>query len=141
MEENQSVFDLQVDQTASQNLLGTARWAKFLSVVAFVCMGLFLILFLSLQSQLSRSFSELIPGLGASEGLGIILVVLIIVIGIVGLLMYFLLRAATHIKGGILTNNQQQFNAGLGYLKSYFTMYGIIAIIGLIFKILGLFSK
>jgi hypothetical protein len=104
-------------------------------------MGLFLILFLSLQSQLSRGLSDLIPGFGASEGFGIILVVIIIVIGIVGLLMYFLLRAATHIRGGIETKDQQQFNAGLGYLKSYFTMYGIIAIIGLIVKILGLFSK
>ena len=39
MEENHSIFDLQVDQTASKNLSDATRWAKFLSVTGFVLHG------------------------------------------------------------------------------------------------------
>ena len=62
MEENHSILDLQVDQTASKNLSDATRWAKFLSVTGFVCMGLMLIFFTVKQSEIISGLSMVIPG-------------------------------------------------------------------------------
>jgi hypothetical protein len=55
------------------------------------------------------------------------------------LLMYFLFRGSILIKRGIETKSQEIFNNGLASLKAYFTMHGIIAIIGLVFKLVSIF--
>ena len=62
MEENQSILELQVDQTASKNLSDAARWAKFLSITGFICMGLMVIFFMAMQSQITSALSQVIPG-------------------------------------------------------------------------------
>jgi hypothetical protein len=53
--------------------------------------------------------------------------------------MYFLFRGSILIKRGIETKSQEIFNNGLASLKAYFTMHGIIAIIGLVFKLVSIF--
>ena len=139
MEENQSILELQVDQTASKNLSDASRWAKFLSITGFVCMGLMLIFFVAMQSQIASGLSQVIPGFSNLESFGVLITVIIIFVGIVCLLMYFLFRGSTLIKKGIATKSQEVFNNGLASLKSYFIMYGILAIIGLISNLVSLF--
>jgi Na+-driven multidrug efflux pump len=139
MEENQSILELQVDQTASKNLSDAARWAKFLSVTGFVCMGLLLVFFLAMQSQIARTLSQVIPGFSNLDSFGLLITVIIIVVGVVCLLMYFLFRGSTLVRKGIETKSQETFNGGLAALKAYFTMYGILAIIGLISNIVSIF--
>ena len=63
MEENQSILELQVDQTASKNLSDATRWAKFLSVTGFVCMGLMVICFIAMQSQITSHAVTVSPGI------------------------------------------------------------------------------
>jgi hypothetical protein len=140
MEENQSILELQVDQTASKNLSDAMRWAKFLSVTGFVCMGLMVVFFIAMQSQITSVLLQLIPGFTdfGSVG-GVLIAVVIIVAGIVCLLMYFLFRGSTLIKKGIETKSQEIFNNGLASLKTYFIMYGILAIIGLISTLVSIF--
>ena len=132
MEENQSILELQVDQTASKNLSDAARWAKFLSIVGFVGVALMIICILALQSRIVEALSEIIPGLSTASGMALVVTTFIIVAVIVGILMYFLLRASILIKRGIGTRNQEVFNSGLASLKAYFTMYGVLTILGLI---------
>ena len=139
MEEDQSILELQVDETASKNLSDATRWAKFLSITAFVCMGLVVIFFIALRSQIASAFSEVIPGFSDIDSLGMLIGIIVIAAGIVCLLMYFLFRGATLIKKGIETKSQDVFNNGLASLKAYFTMYGILAIIGLISNLVSLF--
>jgi len=138
MEENQSFLDLQVDQASSKNLLEAARWARFLSIIGFVCMGLLLIFFIAFQNQIANAFAQFIPGVSNSAGFGILLAALVITAALVVLLMFFLIRAATLIRRGIETKNQEVFNNGLASLKAYFTMYGILSILGLITTLLNL---
>jgi hypothetical protein len=137
MEENRSILDLQVDQSASKNLSDAVRWAKFLSIVGFVCMGLMVIFFLALQTQISNAMAQLIPGLSTTDSFGLLLVVIIITAGIICVLMFFLFKASTLIKKGIETKNQEIFNSGLASLKAYFTMYGILSIVGLVTTLLN----
>jgi nitric oxide reductase large subunit len=139
MEENQSILELQVDQTASKNLSDATRWAKFLSITGFVCMGLMVIFFIAMQSQITSALSQVIPGFSDIDSFGFLVAVIIIVAGIVCLLMYFLFRGSMLIKKGIETKSQEIFNNGLAALKAYFIMSGIIAIIGLVSNLVSLF--
>jgi len=139
MEENQSILDLHVDQTASKNLSDATRWAKFLSITGFICMGLMVIFFIAMQSQITSALSQVIPGFSDIDSFGFLVTVIIIVAGIVCLLLYFLFRGSMLIKKGIETKSQEIFNNGLAALKAYFIMSGIIAIIGLVSNLVSLF--
>jgi len=139
MEENQSILELQVDQTASKNLSDASRWAKFLSITGFVCMGLMLIFFVAMQSQIASALSQVVPGFTNLESFGVLITVIIIVVGLVCLLMFFLFRGSALVKKGLETKSQETFNSGLASLKAYFTIYGILAIVGLVFNLISLF--
>ncbi len=139
MEENQSILELQVDQTASKNLLDAARWAKFLSVTGFVCMALMLIFVLTMQTQIAGALSQVIPGFSNLDSIGVLITIVVIAVAIVCLLLYFLFRGSVLIKKGIETKSQETFNSGLASFKALFTMYGIIAIVGLITNLVSIF--
>ena len=130
--DDQSILELQVDQTASKNLSEVSRWAKFLSITGFVFMGCMLIVFIAMRSQIASTLSQVIPGFADVNSLGVLVAFFIIIAGIVFLLMYFLFRGSILIKKGIETKSQDMFNNGLASLKAYFMMYGILAIIALI---------
>jgi len=130
--DDQSILELQVDQTASKNLSEVSRWAKFLSITGFVFMGCMLIVFIAMRSQIASTLSQVIPGFAEVNSLGVLVAFFIIIAGIVFLLMYFLFRGSILIKKGIETKSQDMFNNGLASLKAYFMMYGILAIIALI---------
>jgi hypothetical protein len=137
MEENQSILELQVDQTASKNLSDVARWAKFLSILGFVCTGFLLIFFIAMRSQITSALSRLIPGFSDLDSMGMLITIIVIVAGLVGLLLYFLFKGSILIKKGIETKNQETFNNGLARLKAYFIMYGIITIVELLSSIVS----
>jgi len=139
MDDNQSILELQVDQTASKNLAEVSRWAKFLSITGFVFMACMLIFFIAMRSQISSTLSEVIPGFADVNSLGVLVAFFIIIAGIVFLLMYFLFRGSILIKKGIETKSQDMFNNGLASLKAYFMMYGILAIIALISNFVSIF--
>jgi len=139
MDDNQSILELQVDQTASKNLSEVSRWAKFLSITGFVFMGCMLIFFIAMRSQIASTLSEVIPGFADVNSLGVLVAFFIIIAGIVFLLMYFLFRGSILIKKGIETKSQDMFNNGLASLKAYFMMYGILAIIALISNFVSIF--
>ena len=137
--DDQSILELQVDQTASKNLSEVSRWAKFLSITGFVFMGCMLIVFIAMRSQITSTLSQVIPGFAEVNSLGVLVAFFIIIAGIVFLLMYFLFRGSTLIKKGIETKSQDMFNNGLASLKAYFMMYGILAIIALISNFVSIF--
>jgi Na+-driven multidrug efflux pump len=139
MEENQSILELQVDQTASKNLKDATRWAKFLSVTGFVCMGLMLIFFVTMQSQIAGALSQVIPAFSNLDSLGVLITIVIVAVAIFCLLLYFLFRGSALIRKGIETKSQEIFNSGLASFKAYFTMYGILAIVGLVINLVSIF--
>ena len=139
MEENKPIFnDLQVDFIGSQQLSDTSNWAKFLAIAFISLAGLFLIIILTAWNKLKESINE-----ATNNGNQVILTIFIVAIvaaAIVIVLMYFLIRAFNRIKRSVRTKDQSLFNSGLEDLKIYFTMYGVIAIILLIVKVIGFFA-
>jgi hypothetical protein len=140
MEENQSLLELQVDREASTNLMEVSRWGKFLGLLILIGVGLFIILCLFLWGRMARTLIPTDEIDSSSRSLMQIALIAVIVIAgaVVGILMSFLIKAGTRIRLGIQNRDQLLFNSGLASLKNYFTMYGVIAIIGLFFSLIGL---
>ena len=139
MDENQSILELQVDQSASRSLSDAARWARFLSIVGFVGMGLLVLCLLLLRTAISNTLSQFAPKMALEDSYGIVVAIVVIMVAIVVALMYMLFRGATLIKRGIETKNQETFNNGLSSLRIYFAIYGVFAIVGLIANLIVLF--
>jgi hypothetical protein len=139
MEENQPIFDLQVDDAAGKNLTSASKWARFLAIVVFVCVGLLLIIFLTYGQQILNGISEVIPTMGRSAGTGVLAVIIIAAL-LIFVLMFLLFRGASLVIAGVRTKNQETLNNGLTSLKSYFIMWGILYIISTLFNLIGLFN-
>ena len=139
MEDNQSILELQVDQTASKNLSDVTRWAKFLSITGLVCMGVMVIFFIVMRSQIAGALSQLVPGFSEIDSFGMLISIVVIGAGLVCVLMYFLFRGSVLIRKGIESKNQEIFNNGLASLRAYFTMYGVLAVVGLVINMVTIF--
>jgi TRAP-type C4-dicarboxylate transport system permease small subunit len=143
MEQNQdqqnSIFELEVDNETRQSLYDTAKWAKFLAIVATVCLAVFVLLFIIFGTRIGAALSTLIPGGDAFNAGAMIIVIVLIIVAILGALTYFLMKASSGIKLGIDTNNQEALNNGLNSLRIYFIIYGILSILGTLSSLLTTF--
>ena len=138
MEPNEPLFNFPVETSTQRSLLGASTWAKFLGILGFVFMGLMLIFFAIAGAGIMTMFETVLPA-GMTAVTGLVIVLLVIVCAVVGVLSYLLLRGANLVKKGIQANDQAAFNAGLSSYRTYFMVYGIIAVISLIFNLFALF--
>jgi hypothetical protein len=143
MEENQSLLDLQVDPAAANNLTELSRWGKLLGLLISIGFGLFLILMIALWGKFSSAlFSRDDLDAKNVQMLRIVFIVVFLIVGVVlGIMMSFLIKGANRIRLGIQNRDQLLFNSGLNSFKNYFAMYGVIALIGLFFELIGLVTK
>jgi len=143
MEENQSLLDLQVDRDAANNLTEVSRWSKLFALIVIIGFGLLFILIFALWGRISTTlFAKDEVDAKNVQYLRIGMIFAFLVIGtIVGIMMSFLIKGGNRIRKGILNRDQIMFNSGLGSIKNYFVMYGVIALIGIFFSLLGLAIK
>jgi TRAP-type C4-dicarboxylate transport system permease small subunit len=143
MDQNQnlqnSIFELEVDNETRNSLYETAKWAKFLAIVATVCLAVFVLLFIIFGTRIGAAVSTLIPGGDTLDAGAMIIIFVLIIVAILGALTYFLMKASSGIKLGIDTNNQEALNNGLNSLRIYFMIYGIITILGTLSSLLTTF--
>lgn len=134
MEQQQNLFDLQIDAFTTNYLSESAKWAKFLAVIGFIVCGIMVLVALFAGSIMAAMFSSTgmdMPGAGAAAGvagIGFTITMLVIV------LLYFfpclyLFRFASKMQTAIRTNDQQQLVAAFANLKSWFKFLGILTII------------
>ena len=143
MEQNQdlqnSIFELEVDNETRTSLYETAKWTKFLGIVATVCLAIFILLFIIFGTRIGAAVSTLIPGGDTLNAGAMIIVVVLIFVAILGALTYFLMKASSGIKLGLDTNNQEALNNGLNSMRIYFLIYGILTILSTFFSLLATF--
>jgi len=106
------------------------KWAGFLGIVGFVMCGLFLILALfigtlfSALGQLSPVYAQLPAYIG-----GVYAVFLILIDIVYFFFALYLYQFSVRIKKGIVFTDQFHLTQGLGKLKSFFKLAGILTII------------
>jgi len=132
------IFSLEIDGDAKSNFLDMARWTKFLAILGLVvlglilCLGIFLSLFLTnFAEAYGGPSASAIANMGAIGPVAVIFFFLVI-IGFNIYPIYALLKYSTCIKIAINTDNKEQFNRAIKYLKWMFKYIGILAIVMLV---------
>ena len=136
---NEPLFELQVDYDSGNSFSETSKWAKFLSIVYFVCIGI-AVLFTAFSSAIIiQALATIMPEL-ASVG-GVIVGGVILALIIFTYLTILLYRFATQVKQGILNRDQALFNDGVKNLKNYFLIYGVFSLLMLVLNLVGFIGK
>lgn len=147
MEHNSSFdsFELQFTPIAQSFLRETAKWAKFLAIVGFIFVGLYVLLALMMFSMGSAmdAASENMDGMGGMGMMGAVGGAAMGVVYLIGALIYFfpilyLYRFAKNTLSALDSNNTEQLTNGLENLKSHYKYMGILMCIILIFIALGM---
>ena len=127
--QHSSIFEFNIDEEGKSNLAAIAQWANINAIVGFAGLGISIIGFVVAMAKIGSMGA----GYAAPGFLGIF-------IGfIIGLLLNItLIYAAINIKKGIELSNQGHFVTGLSKLASYFKIFGILTIIGLVLIVLVL---
>ena len=149
MEENQTLFSLNIDPVTKTNLNSVANWARFLSIIGFVVLLVALI-----GSILTLTvYSDYIIGSSSDDPNGqqiarmlrwttAITALVSIAIGYFPCL--FLFKFANRMKKALHANSQEDLNRSFTLLKIYFRYLGIIILIliviyslAFIFQVMG----
>jgi hypothetical protein len=116
---------LLISPAATGHLSEAGKWGKFLAIIGFCFIGLFVIvglfagtIFASLGQESTMPFSGFVLGL----------------VYIAGALLYFfpilyLFKFAKHLKTAIMTKNPQDLDTAFENLKSHYKYIGIMMII------------
>lgn len=142
MEEGSALFSLSVDPVTKTHLSETAKWARFLAIIGFI----FLLLFIGVgiySSILIGRYSDMYSGyrqrsLGATLGMGTAVSYIIAAVFAFFPLLY-MLRFANGMKRALASDDQALLNASFQNLKIYFRYLGIVTIIALVLVALSLF--
>jgi hypothetical protein len=136
MEQSNNLFELQVDHQGTVFLREIAKWAKFLAIVAFVMMGLVLLVFAFAGSAIFATFAsspyQEAGAAGAFAGT-FAMIVLICVMLIYFFPTWYLYKFATKMQVALRNNDQETLNSSFESLKSCFKFMGIFMIIVLSF--------
>lgn len=117
---------------AQSYLLSAGKWATFLGILGFIFCGLFFLIAISIGTIFSKMAEAMPfnPGLKMMAGFGGAVTVFYLLID----LLYFffalyIYQFATKIKAGINFSDSTHLTAGLGKLKSFFKLWGIVTIV------------
>jgi|GEM_PF-488673 len=140
-ETSQSLFGLKVDYESGSYFRETTKWARFIAIVSLVAVVVVLAFFLlanndRLASEFSRAYEEnqtaSLPGtLGSVQQ--ILKQISGVLFGIsVPVMVVLLFLFAKYTRRGIDAAEKESFNTGLKYLKYFFIVSGVAALMGLL---------
>jgi hypothetical protein len=127
----ENVFELSIDAESGSYLRETAKWARYFSILGFVCCAFILVMaliipgiilrnpdFFQVQSQIQTQGMEVGLVVGSILGVAIYLYPCIL-----------LFRFSGKLLQALKTNDQSALNAAFKNLRSCYRFFGIISII------------
>jgi len=122
--------DLLINDTSQANLISSAKWGKFLSIVGFVFCGLMVIGGISAQAIMSSMNTYYGYGAAFTRYIGIFYIVFAIILFFPCL---YLLKFSNKIQEAVRSSSQESLDTAFINLKSMFKFYGIFTIMILFF--------
>lgn len=142
-------FELQFTTEAQGFLKETAKWAKFLAIIGFIFVALYVILGISMFGMggaMSSAAAEMegMEGMGNTASMmragGIFMGIICIIVALLYFFpMLYLYRFATKAQFALNNNSTDQLTSSIENLKSHYKFMGILMLIGLIFMALYVF--
>jgi hypothetical protein len=143
-----SLFDVEIDTYAQNHLNTISKWGRFISITGLIVLGLYVLLIITLGQTIIIAIRELLAGdtgmqagVRSDEVSGIIwmLVAIVIIFILLGAAWcYFLLRASTLFKKGLITRNSNDISDGFTSLKNLFIVSIIITTIFILSTLYGM---
>ncbi len=145
MEQNTSLFEMNITAESRSHLSDTAKWAKFLAICGMIFIVLLIIFGIVISLGIANSASKIDEiyqkeGVAiSSKGLSATMMVMYILMG----LLYFFpclftLQFANKMKLALASNDSLLLSESFRSLKKTFRYLGILTIIGLAFLLLVL---
>jgi hypothetical protein len=128
-QENQNLFELQLDQPSTAYLGEAAKWAKFLAIMGFIFCAFMVVAALFAGSMMSAMMSSAGSGFGSMYGSGVITVIYLFGAALYFFPCLFLFRFATQMQDAIRNHEQSKLQGSLKNLKSCFRFLGILTIV------------
>jgi hypothetical protein len=136
---DQSFLEMHVDYDGGNILIETTRWARFMSIIGFIGVGLFALAIVVIAfagNAVFNLYTQYVPNIESFAGL--IIIGCVVILAVFAYLVYLLFRFATLTRRGLETQDQVMFNRGLQALKINFIINGIFALLGLIGNLLSI---
>jgi len=131
------IFDLEVDGFAKSTLLDMANWTKYLGILGFILLALFLV-FGVLVGVFLPQIMENIGGAPPPASVPVKIIVFVIVWVAVSCYPSFaLIKYAVTIKAAILSQNRAAFNQSISYLKNMFRYTAVLLSLYILFFIVN----
>jgi hypothetical protein len=120
-----SLFEMDIDAAGQNHLNTISKWGKFISITSLILIALFILLMAIQYQQIIDRIGDLIAL--DNKAAGILLAVIIIFIGLILVVLFFLLRGCTLIRQGLVTQNSDRIADGFRALKVVFTIGLIVS--------------
>ncbi len=143
MEQNTSLFEMNISAESRSHLTETAKWAKFLAICGMVSIVLLVIFGIIISTSISNAgskYDDLYRQDGiSSSGLSATMMIMYVLMG----LLYFFpclftLQFANKMKLALISNDSLLLSESFRSLKKTFRYMGVLTIIGLAFFLLAL---
>lgn len=139
MEQDQSLFDLEIDHATGEEMLDTSRWQRMLGVLVVISIALVLLMLLVGWNQIASLIDEAFATGGSQAAMAFLVVILLLVAIVAGIMAGLLIRGASRVRTAIRTKEQDVFNNGLSDLRTFFIIYGVVSILGLLGNLVAFF--
>lgn len=134
--QHQSLFELQVDHEVTGYLGEIAKWAKFLSIVGFVMVGIMVIVSLFAGTIMTYYSNAMGGGMPVMSG-GLLTVVYLLFALLIFFPYFYLYNFAKKMQVALRSSNQEELAKSFSNLKSCFKFVGILTIVLLSFYALA----
>jgi nitric oxide reductase large subunit len=131
--QEQSLFDSNMDHVTQEHLQSVSKWTRFISITGFIGLGLILIILLIAGSQVAGQLSSL-SGLNGFDmaGAGVIIAIIVVAILIMVLWVYFLFKASNLLSNGLQSRDSAMIADGFRAMKIYFIISFVLSVLSLL---------
>lgn len=140
MENEKSLFSLDINVLAKNHLLETSKWGRFLAITGFIGIGLILVF----CSLILVNIDNMFPIDNSSDSASarednIIGLVFMMLLGVLYFFpCYFILKFSNKMKAALIASDGNSLNAAFKNLKVTFRYIGVLTIIFIVLLGLGL---
>ncbi|MBO9591935.1 MAG: hypothetical protein J7599_03435 [Niabella sp.] len=134
-----SIFETDPDPELDRQLLALSRWTRLITVIGFG-MGAFVVAMMLVSGAVILKSLESILPVKAEGTYGALIVVFFIFFFITATVLYFLYKAASNIKAGVLQKNTTLLAEGFSNFHRFFIAMAILSGISLLANISTLFQ-
>ena len=136
-DQSPSLFEMEVDSGSQAHLLAISKWSRFIAIVGFCGIALFLIILLANADTMMESFSQLFALAGSGEAMTIIIIFLVM-LTFFTVWCFFLFRSSRLIRKGLYSKSPADLAEGFKAMKTFFILSMIYSLVQIVFKLITL---